>query len=103
MPGPVHVHEASPYDQQWQEKVELILVPHPGIANPLAIEMDYAMVDGQLSLSIRAALAAYLLRQWQVDCTIDHTLLGQGCQLALANFEVIEKIANPKLLLGYDS
>ena len=103
MPGPVHVHEASPYDQQWQDKVELILVPHPDISNPLAIEMDYAMVDGQLSLSIRAALAAYLLRQWQVDCSIGHSLLSHACQLALANVEVIEKIANPGLLLGYDS
>ncbi|MFT4937688.1 MAG: hypothetical protein ACI88A_000706 [Paraglaciecola sp.] len=101
MSGPIHVHEASPYDEKWQEKVELILVPHPSITQALAIEMDYAMVDGQLTLNVRAALAAYLLRQWQVDCSIGHTLIGQGSQLALANMDVIEKIDSPNLLLGY--
>ena len=99
--GPIHVHEANPFDEQWQKQIELVLVPHPSITQALAIEMDYAMVDGQLTLSVRAALAAYLLRQWQVDCSRGHTLIGQGCQLALANLEVIAEIESPNLLLGY--
>jgi hypothetical protein len=101
MHGPVHVHEASPYDEQWQKEVELVLVPHPSITQSIAIEMDYAMKDGQLILNVRAALAAYLLRQWQVDCSIDQILSGQGCQLALANLKVLDEIDSPNLVLGY--
>ncbi|GAC20196.1 WYL domain-containing protein [Paraglaciecola arctica] len=98
--GPVHVHEASPYDQQWQQIVDIELVPHPKIKQPRAIEMDYNMSDGKLSIQLRAAVAAYVLRQWQVDCSVDHSELHLGCQLALANPEVIKLIENISLAPG---
>jgi hypothetical protein len=90
--GPVHVHEASPYDQQWQQIVNIVLVPHPSIKQSKAIEMDYNMSDGMLSIQLRAAVAAYVLRQWQVDCSITHVKSYSGCQLALANPEVLDLI-----------
>jgi hypothetical protein len=40
------------------------------------------------------------LRQWQVDCSSDHSLQGQGCQLALANPEVLKQIENVGLTMG---
>lgn len=98
--GPTHVHEASPYDQQWQQLVEIVLVPHPKIMQSKAIEMDYNMSDGMLTLQLRAAVAAYVLRQWQVDCSADHTEKYQGCQLALANREVLALINNISLAPG---
>lgn len=98
--GPVHVHEASPYDQQWQQIVDIVLVPHPDIKQSMAIEMDYNMTDGMLSIQLRAAVAAYVLRQWQVDCSLDHTEKYLGCQLALANPEVIKLIENISLAPG---
>jgi hypothetical protein len=98
--GPVHVHEASPYDQQWQQIVKIVLVPHPKIMQSKAIEMDYNMSDGMLSMQLRAAVAAYVLRQWQVDCSANQTEHHQGCQLSLANPEVLELIENISLALG---
>jgi hypothetical protein len=98
--GPVHVHEASPYDQQWQQIVKIVLVPHPKIMQSKAIEMDYNMSDGMLSIQLRAAVAAYVLRQWQVDCSATQTEHYQGCQLSLANPEVLELIENISLAPG---
>ncbi len=98
--GPVHVHEASPYDQQWQQIVNIILIPHPNIKQSKAIEMDYNMSDGKLSIQLRTAVAAYVLRQWQVDCSADQTESDKGCQLALANHEVLELIENISLAPG---
>jgi hypothetical protein len=100
--GPVHVHEASPYDQQWQQIVKIVLVPHPKIMQSKAIEMDYNMRDGMLSMQLRAAVAAYVLRQWQVDCSATQTEHHQGCQLSLANPEVLELIENISLAPGAD-
>lgn len=98
--GSLHVHEASPYDQQWQQMVDIVLIPHPKIKQPKAIEMDYDMLDGKLSIQLRAAVAAYLLRQWQVDCSADNSDNHLGCQLALANLEVLELIDNISLAPG---
>jgi hypothetical protein len=98
--GPVHTHEASPYDQQWQQIVNIVLVPHPKLKQSKAIEMDYNMSDGKLSIQLRTAVAAYVLRQWQVDCSADQTESDKGCQLALANHEVLELIENISLAPG---
>jgi hypothetical protein len=98
--GPVHVHEASAYDQQWQQIVDIVIVPHSKIKQPKAIEMDYNMSDGQLTIQLRAAVAAYILRQWQVDCSANQTESLQGCQLALANPEVLDLIENVSLAPG---
>lgn len=98
--GDIRVHEASGYDEQWQSIVTLCLIPHPSLTSSLAIELDYGMQDGQLNLHLRAAIAAYVLRQWQVDCSAEHQLNEQGCQLALANREVLANIDNVGLTLG---
>ncbi|MDU0354482.1 WYL domain-containing protein [Paraglaciecola aquimarina] len=95
----IHVHEGCHYDEQWQKIVEITLIPHPNISQPKAIEMDYAMVDGKLSLQLRAAVAAYVLRQWQVDCSAGYNATNIGCQLALANQQIVEQIDNAGLLL----
>jgi hypothetical protein len=88
-------------DTQFNTFVNLVLVPHPSIANPKAIEMDYAMQDGAKTMRVRSALAAYILRQWQVDCSADARILHQGCQLALKNTQVLDHIENPQLAPGF--
>ena len=98
--GAVHVHEASPYDQQWQQIVNIVIVPHPTIKQSKAIEMDYNMTDGMLSIQLRAAVAAYVLRQWQVDCSVEQTQNHHRCQLALANLDVLQLIDNISLAPG---
>lgn len=105
-----HVEElaevSAPYEQreedvQWNQMVELKLIPHPELNQTLAVEMDYGMTDGQLVLEVRGALASYILRQWQVDCSSDYKIRGQGCQLALANIGDLGDVENMQLAPGF--
>jgi hypothetical protein len=45
--------------------------------------MDCPMSDGVLRVRVRVALASYLLRQWLVDCSLDHSLQGAEYRLWL--------------------
>ncbi|BDX07391.1 WYL domain-containing protein [Planctobacterium marinum] len=94
-------YEQSSEDKQWNTMVDLHLIPHPEIGQTQAVEMDYNMVNGELNLKVRAALASYVLRQWQVDCSADHRIKGQGCQLALANPETLIDVENMRLAPGF--
>lgn len=100
--SPAEEHEDMLHDRQWNRFVELELVPHPSIRHPQAIERDYAMQEGHLKVELRAALAGYLLRRWNVDCTTDHSLKGAEYQLALANAQALYGVKNLQLAPGYD-
>jgi len=95
--------QGAQFDEQFNRLVSLVLMVHPDISHPQAIEMDYAMQQGEKIMQVRAALAAYVLRQWQVDCSFEHRILNQGCQLALKNHEVLASIENPQLAPGFRS
>ena len=66
----------SDQDIQWPRIVELELVPHPAQPRPEITGMDYSMDRGVLRIMLRAATAGYILRQWSVDCSPDHSLRG---------------------------
>ncbi len=100
---PANFSQTSVKDEQFNRLVTLVLMVHPDILHPQAIEMDYAMQNGEKVMQVRAALAAYILRQWQVDCSFEHRILNQGCQLALKNHEVLASIENPQLAPGFIS
>jgi hypothetical protein len=93
--------QRASYDEQFNRLVTLVLMVHPGIQKAQAIEMDYAMQSGEKLMQVRAALASYILRHWQVDCSFEHRILNQGCQLALKNHEVLDSIENPQLAPGF--
>lgn len=78
-------YELADMDSAWNTLCELQLVPHPRLNHSKAIEMDYGMTKGMLHLEVRAALANYVLRQWNVDCTDDAKLIGDEYQLYLKN------------------
>ena len=78
-------NELASMDSAWNTLCELQLVPHPRLSHSKAIEMDYGMTKSILELEVRAALANYILRQWNVDCTEDATLTGDEYQLYLKN------------------
>ncbi|MNP58185.1 hypothetical protein D3C76_1530790 [compost metagenome] len=63
--------------------------------------MDYAMVDGMLSLNLRAATAGYTLRKWSVDCSPDHSLRGPEFRLWLSNPLGLYGVKNAILAPGY--
>ena len=94
--------ETSDQDSQWNRIVELDLVPHPAnVQHPDTIEADYGMVGGVLRIRLRAALAGYLLRRWNVDCTENHSLKGAEFHLWLRNHLSLVDVANLSLAPGY--
>lgn len=95
------LEQTASADVHFNRLVSIVLMVHPSIANARAIEMDYAMQKGEKIMQVRAALAAYILRHWQVDCSFEHRILHQGCQLALKNHEVLDNIENPQLTPGF--
>lgn len=95
-------HERADRDIQWSRIAELELVPHPAnVHHPDTIEAEYGMVNGVLQIQIRAAMAGYLLRRWNVDCTADHRLRGREYQLWLRNRLALYGMTNLVLAPGY--
>ncbi|WP_444859163.1 WYL domain-containing protein [Shewanella putrefaciens] len=92
--------ELETQDRQWNRFVELELVPHPRIEHSEAIELDYGMKGGVLKVEIRAATAGYLLRQWHVDCSTEHSLMGFEYQLWLRNSQALYGVTNLNLAPG---
>lgn len=94
-------HETREADIQWNRIVEMELVPHPSIKHPQAIEMDYTMTKGVRKQNVRAAVAGYVLRRWNVDCTENHSLQGGEYQLWLRNRAALYGVENLALAPGY--
>lgn len=94
-------HETREADIQWNRIVEMEVVPHPRIKHPEAIELDYGMADGICKQNVRAAVAGYVLRRWNVDCTEDHCLQGAEYQLWLRNRAALYGVENLVLAPGY--
>ena len=76
-------HERPERDNQWTRIVDLEIVPHPRLQHPQTIAVEYAMRDGCLHTEVRAALAGYTLRRWNVDGSADHHLDGPEIHLWL--------------------
>lgn len=97
----VQPHEQSNQDIQWTRIVELELVPHPDQPRPEITEMDYSMDSGVLRMKLRAATAGYILRQWSVDCSPDHSLRGHEYRLWLKDHLALYGVKNALLAPGY--
>jgi hypothetical protein len=94
-------HETREADIQWNRIVEMELVAHPRLPHPETIEMDYAMQEGVLKVNVRAAVAGYVLRRWNVDCTENHRLKGAEYHLWLRNRQALYGVQNLVLAPGY--
>lgn len=94
----IHTRNA---DKQWNTIHKVTLVPHPSITHFKAIELDYAMVDGKIELDVREALLGYLMRQWNVDCSLENTLVGAQYQLKLDNIHKLQGIDSMSIAPGY--
>ncbi len=95
-------HEQSAADIQWNRIVELDLVPHPNQEHLEIIENDYGMTGGVLHLKLRAAVSGYVLRQWIVDCSSEHSLQGKEYRLWLRNHLALYSVSSAKLAPGYE-
>ena len=94
-------HERIDTDEQWNRRIELRLVPHPGLKHPEAVMVDYGMRDGCLTLNVSAALAGYALLRWAVDCSANHSLDCARHHLYLADRAVLEGVESAVLAPGY--
>ncbi|MDO9180661.1 MAG: WYL domain-containing protein [Agitococcus sp.] len=96
-------HERPEQDVQWTRQIEMTLVPHPDRAHPEIIAMDYGMTDNKLCIKVRAAMAGYFLRQWNVDCSRRHKLKGEDIRLWLSNPLALYNVETAKLAPGYET
>jgi hypothetical protein len=94
--------EQPSQDIQWNRVVELKIVPHPLLNYKETIEIDYGMVNGILGINIRAAVAGYLLRRWNVDCTENGVLKGAEYHLWLKNRQALYGVDNLVIAPGFD-
>ena len=94
-------NELPDNDIQWTRIVELDLVPHPRLARPEIIKMDYGMEGDSMRVRVRAAVAGYMLRRWSVDCSPDHSLTEEQYRLALSDPLTLYGVENAKLAPGY--
>lgn len=64
---------ASADDRAWQEEIELVIAPHPGLSEAQArvFEMDYAMEEGVARIPVRRALLYYALKRLGLDTDPD--------------------------------
>lgn len=99
--APIPEEQSLGADQQWARVVRLELVPHPGIAHPDAIEADYGMSGGVLTLQMRAPLVGYALRRWSVDCSSNHALDPKAFHLWLRNLPTLYGVESAMLAPGY--
>lgn len=91
-------------DHQWMRMVPLQIIPHPSnVKYPAAIELDFGMENGMLEVNVRAAMAGYLLRRWNVDCTENANLNSSEYQLYLQNIQTLYGAENLAIAPGYDS
>lgn len=95
--------ETKDADIQWNRIVDMHLVPHPKLTHPETIEYEYGMQGGHLNIQVRAAVAGYVLRRWNVDCSAEHSLEGPEYHLWLSNQPTLYGVENLNLAPGYDS
>jgi hypothetical protein len=88
-------------DVQWSRIIELELAIHPKAERPDVIAQDYQMTDGVMKVRVRATNAGYLLRQWNVDCSPDHSLAGKEYTLCLRDPLVLHAAESALLAPGY--
>jgi predicted DNA-binding transcriptional regulator YafY len=91
---PIPVEEQIESDVQWARLVHIELVPHPNITHPKAIEADFQMRNGVITLDLRAPLVGYVLRRWSVDCTTNHLMDPKTHHLWLRK-QAISSVACP--------
>lgn len=94
-------HEGPQGDAQWSRIVALELVPHPDQPRPGIVARDFAMTNGRLVLDVRAAIAGYVLQQWGVDCSPDHSLDPVRYRLWLRDPLVLYGVHNAVIAPGY--
>lgn len=103
----IPVDQSREADIQWNRIVEMHIVPHPKLANPETIALEYGMQrtgnESMLTIQVRAAVAGYVLRRWNVDCSENHTLDRPEVHLWLKNRQTLYGVENLSIAPGYEA
>ena len=95
----IQEHEHPKNDKQWHSFIDLRIKAHP---HNLADVQSFTMDNKIHCVRIRAAMAGYFLRLWNVDCSLDARLRGKEYQYALANMAQVSGLADLGLAPGHD-
>jgi hypothetical protein len=95
--------ETPKNDDQWNRMLELPLVPHPDKDSTEIVKRDYDMQDGVLKLRVRAAMAGYVLQQYHVDCSADHSIGDKAYRLWLRDPLALYGVESSMFAPGYKS
>jgi len=98
---PPFPNEAQDNDDEYNTFVTLEVTPHPNQKYPQTIKFDYGMKDGILEKEVRSSFAGFLLRRWNVDCSLNGQLSGYEYQLYLKNTSEIMNKADLFLAPGF--
>ncbi|MGF6097836.1 helix-turn-helix transcriptional regulator [Pseudomonas sp. 18175] len=93
--------EAPEHDDQWNRMLELPLVPHPDKDSTEIVKRDYEMHEGVLKLRVRAAMAGYVLQQYHVDCSPDHSIGDKAYRLWLQDPLALYGVESSMFAPGY--
>lgn len=100
--GDIPVNQTKESDKQWNRIVEMHIAPHPNLKHPETIRAEYEMENNLLKIETRAAVAGYVLRKWNIDCSKKHILSGPEYHLWLQNTATLYGVENLSLAPGYD-
>lgn len=101
--GVVAQHETAENDDEWNRIVNLELVPHPNRGSHEVIKLEYDMPSGLRQVRLRATMAGYMLRLWNVDCSPDHSLTGDEYRLWLKDPLALYGVESAVMAPGYKS
>jgi len=93
--------ETAENDIEWGRILELKLVVHPQHPRPEVAARDYPIKDGVLKVRVREAVAGYVMRQWAVDCSPDHSLDAKEFALWLPDSLSLYGSSSARLAPGY--
>jgi hypothetical protein len=88
-------------DEEWNREVDLALRVHPGVDHPEVVERDLGMRRGELHVTVRAAIAGYVLQLWNVDCSSGRILDPTIHRLCLKYPDAIDGIRSAQIAPGY--
>ncbi len=94
-------HEMAQADEEWNRQVDLVLVVHPGVDRPEIVQRDFGIRQGELHVTVRAAIAGYVLQQWNVDCSPERRLDPTIHRLCLKDWVSVCGITSAAIAPGY--
>ena len=96
-------HEMAHADVEWNRQIDLVLAVHPGVDRPEIVQRDFGMRSGELHVTVRAAIAGYLLQQWNVDCSLDRRLDPTIHRLCLKEVHEVMGIKSVEIAPGFST